>query len=720
MKKKISIPARFFGGSAGITNLAYSLAIPVAITVAAYLSLGAAGPLLQFLLLVIAAEIVFFVRARTAGIPRVMIDCVFLAAYVVSGTVIYVLVIMVPFPVYKAWLSSIGEQSAGGTISFLFVLGAGFVSSAFAGSVHNRGRLEPLLGIAFSISLLVTVLFQNWILALAGVVLFLAYLAYLLVAAGKYRTRSFAFAAMALCVVLAVSGVLAAVTRADSGRFVSMTINPDLKRFVVDSFGRSEFVSSLAGYGFSFDMEHAGGKPALSTRQVFSVEASPGEVVYVRSYVFDDYGSNTWRAATDPKDVPSGTGLSDDSSSAQSGETIRLRILLDYYPVIPHMLSVHSMNVSNAGKSFDIIGSTDTGFVSTLPLIRDNLVVMTLSQPESPVKRRLLSIIETNLAMQSESDFRPLDPRNPEYVDRYLVVPRELENGIREIANAASGKKTGEAEHLGQWKMLRNIYLYLADNYSFSLDTTNPGDADFVIDFLLSSKKGYSVHFASAFVMLARMNGIPARLAAGFLAILPKDSGSVVATGYNAHVWAEVRVDSIGWVRIEACPFLDARHLDDPDFYARFNKDGDPETERQLSAFMGNRIGLEQKQGEPQDIGPVLAVSAAALLGTLACVTAYFLILRFVRSRVRLKKNAKKVYLKALRLVKRYDRKGVALPVTSGWRTWKEEMERRYPSKKTYIESIVSVFEKTFYSGKDPGDEDVRNLKASVQLLDRE
>jgi len=71
--------------------------------------------------------------------------------------------------------------------------------------------------------------------------------------------------------------------------------------------------------------------------------------------------------------------------------------------------------------------------------------------------------------------------------------------------------------------------------------------------FLMESRKGYCAHFATAFVLLARSEGLPARYVEGFR--LPfNDSRNIRVYRSMAHAWAEVYLEGVGWVTFEPTP----------------------------------------------------------------------------------------------------------------------------------------------------------------------
>lgn len=69
--------------------------------------------------------------------------------------------------------------------------------------------------------------------------------------------------------------------------------------------------------------------------------------------------------------------------------------------------------------------------------------------------------------------------------------------------------------------------------------------------FLFGKCKGYCVHFASSFVTMARMAGIPSRIVTGYKANLSNALNNYIAVKErDAHAWAELYIDE-QWVRVE-------------------------------------------------------------------------------------------------------------------------------------------------------------------------
>lgn len=91
--------------------------------------------------------------------------------------------------------------------------------------------------------------------------------------------------------------------------------------------------------------------------------------------------------------------------------------------------------------------------------------------------------------------------------------------------------------------------------------TLNPGKVPDDIDtpseyldyFILEKKEGYCSYYATAFVLLARAEGIPARYVEGFY-ITKGRANTIMVTSDMAHAWAEIYIDGFGWIVYDATP----------------------------------------------------------------------------------------------------------------------------------------------------------------------
>lgn len=71
-------------------------------------------------------------------------------------------------------------------------------------------------------------------------------------------------------------------------------------------------------------------------------------------------------------------------------------------------------------------------------------------------------------------------------------------------------------------------------------------------DFLFETRRGFCEHYASAFVVMLRAAGVPARVVAGYQGgeVNPVNK-TVIVHQFDAHAWAEVWLEGKGWVRVD-------------------------------------------------------------------------------------------------------------------------------------------------------------------------
>ena len=84
----------------------------------------------------------------------------------------------------------------------------------------------------------------------------------------------------------------------------------------------------------------------------------------------------------------------------------------------------------------------------------------------------------------------------------------------------------------------------------YTLHAPTSTGTDIISDFLLKDKAGYCIHFATAMAILARIEGIPSRIAVGFTGGTQDGDGYKVTTD-NMHAWPELYFEGLGWMPFE-------------------------------------------------------------------------------------------------------------------------------------------------------------------------
>ncbi|WP_409476416.1 DUF3488 and DUF4129 domain-containing transglutaminase family protein [Stenotrophomonas sp. Y-13] len=99
--------------------------------------------------------------------------------------------------------------------------------------------------------------------------------------------------------------------------------------------------------------------------------------------------------------------------------------------------------------------------------------------------------------------------------------------------------------------IVRRAMQWIRRDFSYTLSTPLPGrhGAD---EFLFDWKAGFCEHFSSAFVVLMRGAGIPARVVTGYAGGTRNRYGDYwLVRRMDAHAWAEVWLPQRGWTRVD-------------------------------------------------------------------------------------------------------------------------------------------------------------------------
>ncbi len=139
----------------------------------------------------------------------------------------------------------------------------------------------------------------------------------------------------------------------------------------------------------------------------------------------------------------------------------------------------------------------------------------------------------------------PIDPD----ADRDAYV--ELDPGSAERIQALSDELAPSER--GDLATAQAIQEYLrGPDFTYSLDLPQPegGPEDPILSFL-QTKTGYCQQFAATMTLLARAQGIPARVVVGFLPGTNAEGEEYTVRASDAHAWPELYFDGVGWVRFE-------------------------------------------------------------------------------------------------------------------------------------------------------------------------
>ncbi len=154
--------------------------------------------------------------------------------------------------------------------------------------------------------------------------------------------------------------------------------------------------------------------------------------------------------------------------------------------------------------------------------------------------------IRARFAFASSPDFVVNRQETPAILQQALRLPPQLNPRTRQLATEWQAKfKSPE--------MISNAALlfFRQEKFFYTLQPPLLGQ-NAVDDFLFTTRRGFCEHYASAYVVLMRAAGIPARVVAGYQGgeINPVD-GYLTVRQSDAHAWAEIWLAEKGWIRVD-------------------------------------------------------------------------------------------------------------------------------------------------------------------------
>ena len=252
---------------------------------------------------------------------------------------------------------------------------------------------------------------------------------------------------------------------------------------------------------------------AIAFRVQFSGAVPEKPQLYWRGPVLNDYDGKTWRTR-----APNTASLRKPPTIEAAGKTISYITTLEAHNqrwLLALDLPVKLPDDSTLTTTFEartrepVVSRTRYAFTSALNFVAN--------------------LQETPALLQQALSLPPgLNPRTRELAETWrstLISPEKISNAALQLFHQEAFYYTLRPPLLGQQA---------------------------VDDFLFTTRRGFCEHFASAYVILMRAAGVPARVVTGYQGgeINPVD-GYLIVRQSDAHAWAEIWLANKGWVRVD-------------------------------------------------------------------------------------------------------------------------------------------------------------------------
>jgi transglutaminase-like putative cysteine protease len=124
---------------------------------------------------------------------------------------------------------------------------------------------------------------------------------------------------------------------------------------------------------------------------------------------------------------------------------------------------------------------------------------------------------------------------------------------FRSLTTLARQITRGQTSSYGQAIALQRWFT-TGHRFTYNLDVTPLSSSAGLIQFLTKTRRGYCQQFAFAMAVLARLLGIPSRVAIGYTPGTYLGHGRWQVKTTDAHAWPELYFQGAGWLRFEPTP----------------------------------------------------------------------------------------------------------------------------------------------------------------------
>ncbi|MBN1869835.1 MAG: transglutaminase domain-containing protein [Candidatus Omnitrophica bacterium] len=242
------------------------------------------------------------------------------------------------------------------------------------------------------------------------------------------------------------------------------------------------------------------GRSAWDKRPVLEVQAPNVYGIYLKTQIFDDFNNGVWAELEDIKKFPLPDNLPVDSPK------VNMTMFTSFEHIVP---SPYSVSAAKGNMPFT---KSHDGIVYTEDDQRTRILTFALASKNVPVRL------------------------SPAQFEQFTAIPADIASDLKEISSQIV---SDENDPTAQANLLSG---YFHENFRYSLYVNFRGDNKGLISMIREHRPAYCTYFASAFAMLLRAQGIPARVATGFLADekIDKKRNVFLARIYDAHAWVEV------------------------------------------------------------------------------------------------------------------------------------------------------------------------------------
>ena len=263
------------------------------------------------------------------------------------------------------------------------------------------------------------------------------------------------------------------------------------------------------------DITELGLSDEVAFRVEFASRAPSSNQLYWRGPVMSNFNGRTWSRAE-------GMRRSVADTIAYSGEPTQYRVMLE---------------PTGRGWAFALDMPKSWSEDRNLRMGSDYQLGISFSGPRSA---------RLDYRVTSHTDYRAREPLNATERAQFSALPPG--SSPRTRALVASWMNDAPSADT----IIERSMSFLRSQPFFYTLTPPPLGKEPVDDFLFETREGFCEHYASAFTVMLRAAGLPARVVTGYQGGELNGIGQYyIIRQFDAHAWTEVWIEDRGWVRVD-------------------------------------------------------------------------------------------------------------------------------------------------------------------------
>ncbi|WP_161881519.1 transglutaminase TgpA family protein [Deinococcus alpinitundrae] len=244
----------------------------------------------------------------------------------------------------------------------------------------------------------------------------------------------------------------------------------------------------------------------VAFRAQFDGPVPPSDQLYWRGPVMEFFDGETWRLGGSPRQLPD--------------VTVRGPVRAYTLTVEPHQRAWV--------LALDAPASLPDG-----TFITQNLQVIKPSRIGARTRFKLSAATDYSYGINAD----------PAWLMRNLQLPERSNPRLRELARSWLNLPPAERVQAG-------LNVFRQGDFTYTLNPPTLPTVNGMDTFVFSTRRGFCEHYASAYAIMMRAAGVPARVVTGYQGAEANGAYQIVRQA-NAHAWTEVWLAGQGWLRID-------------------------------------------------------------------------------------------------------------------------------------------------------------------------